>query len=151
MDKLGAYNRVSEIQETNNAFLFDVQAPDATTYFAKVPKNLEAGSSAARQFNLVSRHLKKIKSEFINKVIDAGTDEDTGTYFMILEKVVKAVQAPHSQLSFYLGIHDKIINKKEVKPLMERVPHHQLIELDSGHSKLMEVVSGFLKEKNQPV
>ena len=90
MDKLGAYNRVSEIQETNNAFLFDVQAPDATTYFAKVPKNLEAGSSAARQFNSVSRHLKKIKSEFINKVIDAGTDEDTGTYFMILEKVVKA-------------------------------------------------------------
>lgn len=87
MEKLGAYNRVSEIQETNNAYLFDVQGPDATTYFAKVPKNLEAGSSAARQFNSVARHLKKIKSEFINNVIDAGTDDDTGTYFMILEKV----------------------------------------------------------------
>ncbi len=58
-----------------------------------------------------------------------------------LEKVAKAVQEPYSQLSFYLGIHDKIINKKEVKPLMELVPHHQLIELDSGHSKLVEVVS----------
>jgi len=87
MEKLGAYNRISEIRETNNAFLFDVQGPDAAIYFAKVPKNLEAGSSAARQFNSVSRHLKKIKSEFINKVIDAGSDEDTGTYFMILEKV----------------------------------------------------------------
>ena len=87
LDKLGAYDRVSEVVETNNAFVFDVQGPDAKTYFAKVPKNLDSGSSATRQFNNVARHLKKINSEFINKVIDAGCDESTGTYFIILEKI----------------------------------------------------------------
>lgn len=87
LDKLGAYDRVSEVVETNNAFVFDVQGPDAKTYFAKVPKNLDSGSSATRQFNNVARHLKKINSEFINKVIDAGCDDSTGTYFIILEKI----------------------------------------------------------------
>jgi len=86
-DTIGAYNRVSEIIETNNAFIFDVQGPDAKIYFAKVPKNLDASSSAARQFNSVARHLKKINSDFINKVIDAGSDDTSGIYFMILEKI----------------------------------------------------------------
>lgn len=81
---------MSEIQETNNAILFDVQDPDAKIYLAKVPKNLESGGSAARQFSSVSRLLKNIKSEFINKVIDAGIDEDSGTYFIILEKEINA-------------------------------------------------------------
>src|ERR1017187_2585334 len=87
MDKLGAYTRIGEISETGNAFLFDVQGPDAKTYFAKVPKNLEASGSAARQFSSVARHLKKINSEFINKVIDSGDESSAGLYFMILEKI----------------------------------------------------------------
>lgn len=87
LDKIGAYLRVSEITETNNAYLFDVQGPDAKIYFAKVPKNLDASSSAARQFSSVSRHLKKINSEFINKVIDSGDEATAGCYFMILEKI----------------------------------------------------------------
>ncbi|MGC4035217.1 MAG: AAA domain-containing protein [Chitinophagaceae bacterium] len=86
-EKIGAYLRVSEITETNNAYLFDVQGPDAKIYFAKVPKNLDASSSAARQFSSVSRHLKKINSEFINKVIDSGDETTAGCYFMILEKI----------------------------------------------------------------
>ena len=61
-----------------------------------------------------------------------------------LHKVTRAVSTPDSQLSFYLGIHDKIINKKEVKPLMNLVPQHELIELESGHSKLVEIVSEYL-------
>ena len=87
LEKIGAYLRVSEILETNNAYLFDVQGPDAKIYFAKVPKNLDASSSAARQFSSVSRHLKKINSEFINKVIDSGDENSAGCYFMILEKI----------------------------------------------------------------
>jgi superfamily I DNA and/or RNA helicase len=87
LDKIGAYDRVSEITETNNAYLFDVQGPDAKVYFAKVPKNLDASSSAARQFSSVARHLKKINSEYINKVIDSGDEESAGFYFMILEKI----------------------------------------------------------------
>lgn len=87
LEKIGAYLRVSEITETNNAYLFDVQGPDAKIYFAKVPKNLDASSSAARQFSSVSRHLKKINSEFINKVIDSGDEATAGCYFMILEKI----------------------------------------------------------------
>jgi len=87
LEKIGAYLRVSEITETNNAYLFDVQGPDARIYFAKVPKNLDASSSAARQFSSVSRHLKKINSEFINKVIDSGDENSAGCYFMILEKI----------------------------------------------------------------
>ena len=92
LDKLGAYDRISEVTETNNAYIFDVQGPDAKTYFAKVPKNLDGGNSAARQFNNVARHLKKINSDFINKVIDAGCDDSTGTYFIIL----------------YYGFHSKL-------------------------------------------
>jgi superfamily I DNA and/or RNA helicase len=87
LEKIGAYVRVSEITETNNAYVFDVQGPDAKLYFAKVPKNLDSSSSAARQFSSVSRHLKKINSEFINKVIDSGDEESSGCYFMILEKI----------------------------------------------------------------
>lgn len=87
LDKLGIYDRVSEVVETNNAYVFDVQGPDARIYFAKVPKNLDSNSSATRQFNNIARHLKKINSDFINKVIDAGCDDSTGTYFIILEKI----------------------------------------------------------------
>lgn len=90
IDKLGAYTRVSDIAETGNAYLFDVQGPDAKIYFAKVPKNLEASGSAARQFSSVARHLKKINSEFINKVIDSGDESSSGLYFMILEKIENA-------------------------------------------------------------
>lgn len=104
-DKLGAYDRVSEIVETNNAFVFDVQGPDAKIYFAKVPKNLDSGSSATRQFNAVARHLKKIDSEFINKVIDAGCDDGTGTYFIILEKI-------ENQIS----LEDYVSKENEVTP-----------------------------------
>ena len=108
LDKLGAYSRVSDVIETGNAFLFDVQGPDAKTYFAKVPKNLEASSSAARQFSSVARHLKKINSEFINKVIDSGDESSSGLYFMILEKVENAktleqfVNAENEASSSYL-------------------------------------------------
>jgi superfamily I DNA and/or RNA helicase len=90
LEKIGAYLRVSEITETNNAYLFDVQGLDAKIYFAKVPKNLDASSSAARQFSSVARHLKKINSEFINKVIDSGDESSAGCYFMILEKLEKS-------------------------------------------------------------
>lgn len=86
MESLGAYIRVSEVQETNNAFLFDVRAPDASVHFAKVPKNLEAGSSAARQFSNVARNLKKISSPYINKVINSGSNE-RGIYYIVLEKI----------------------------------------------------------------
>src|SRR5688500_10682561 len=89
-DKIGVYTRVSDVTETGNAYLFDVQGPDAKTYFAKVPKNLEASGSAARQFSAVARHLKKINSEFINKVIDSGDESGSGFYFMILEKIENA-------------------------------------------------------------
>lgn len=36
LDKLGAYSRVSDIIETGNAFLFDVQGPDVKKYWQKV-------------------------------------------------------------------------------------------------------------------
>ena len=39
LDKIGTYLIVSEINETNNAYLFDVQGPDAKIYFTKVPEN----------------------------------------------------------------------------------------------------------------
>lgn len=87
LEKIGVYLRVSEIMETNNAYLFEVQGPDAKIYFAKVPKNLDASSSAARQFSSVARQLKKINSEFINKVIDSGDEASAGCYFMILDKI----------------------------------------------------------------
>ena len=113
LDKLGAYDRISEVTETNNAYIFDVQGPDAKTYFAKVPKNLDGGNSAARQFNNVARHLKKINSDFINKVIDAGCDDSTGTYFIILEKIENYVT-----LEDYVNINNEL-SAKYLKLVMQ--------------------------------
>jgi len=87
LDSVGVYNRVSEITESPNGYLFDVTAPDAKEYLAKVPKNLESGSSAERQFTITARNLKKIDSKYINKVIDSGRDAGSGVYYMILEKI----------------------------------------------------------------
>lgn len=89
-ESIGAYLRVSEVRETGNAYLFDVSGPDAKIYFAKVPKNLDSSSSAARQFSSIARHLKKINSEYINKVVDSGDEASAGCYFMILEKIEDA-------------------------------------------------------------
>lgn len=90
IETVGPYIRVSEITETGNAILFDVQGPDAKVHLAKVPKNLDASSSAARQFSTVARYLKKINNQYINKVIDSGEERDKGIFFMILEKIEAA-------------------------------------------------------------
>lgn len=87
LNNVDVYNRVSDITETPNGYLFDVTAPDAKEYLAKVPKNLESGSSAERQFTITARNLKKIDSKYINKVIDSGRDAKSGVYYMILEKI----------------------------------------------------------------
>lgn len=90
LNNVGVYNTISEITESPNSYLFDVQAPDGKIYLAKVPKNLELGSSAERQFTITARNLKKIDSKYINKVIDSGRDLDSGVYYMILEKIEEA-------------------------------------------------------------
>ena len=87
LTNVGVYNTISEIIESPNSYLFDVQAPDGKTYLAKVPKNLDSGSSAERQFTITARNLKKIDSKYINKVVDSGRDADSGVYYMILEKI----------------------------------------------------------------
>lgn len=90
LNGVGIYSRVSEIIESPNGFIFDVQAPDGKIHLAKVPKNLESGSSAERQFTATARNLKKIESKYINKVIDSGRDQDSGVYYMILDKIEEA-------------------------------------------------------------
>jgi superfamily I DNA and/or RNA helicase len=90
IEKLGAYLRVSEITETGNAHLFDVQGPDGQIYLAKVPKNLDSTGAAARQFSSVARHLKNIKNDFINKVIDSGEEPSIGCFFIVLQKIEHA-------------------------------------------------------------
>lgn len=87
LTNVGVYNTISETVESPNSYLFDVQAPDGKTYLAKVPKNLDSGSSAERQFTITARNLKKIDSKYINKVVDSGRDADSGVYYMILEKI----------------------------------------------------------------
>lgn len=61
-----------------------------------------------------------------------------------LKKIADLVNNSPTQLTFYLGKYDKVINKKEMQHLMDLLNDYKLKEIDSGHSKLIEAVSRFL-------
>lgn len=61
-----------------------------------------------------------------------------------LRKVADLVNNSPTQLTFYLGKFDKVINKKEMQHLINLLQDYELKEIDSGHSKLIEAVSKVL-------
>jgi len=46
-------------------------------------------------------------------------------------------------LRMFLGKYDKIITAANMQRLLNKVPHHQLIMLESGHSRLIEAVAHY--------
>jgi hypothetical protein len=45
------------------------------------------------------------------------------------------------RLTFYIGKYDKVINEKAIAPLIKTLNHPDLRIMESGHSKLIEVVA----------
>lgn len=149
LPNVGVYNTVSEIKESPNSYLFDVQAPDGNIYLAKVPKNLESGSSAERQFTITARNLKKIESVYINKVIDSGRDTDSGVYYMILEKIEKS-----QTLEEYV-LKKNEASKTHIKTIAQ-LWYHLSQGLDKAGQKNIQhkdlhPKNILITEKNQPV
>ncbi len=56
------------------------------------------------------------------------------------KKLANLVNETPIQLTFYLGKYDKVINQKEITPLVKLLAEPEIITLESGHSKLIEAV-----------
>ena len=61
-----------------------------------------------------------------------------------LKAVARLVNETDTRLTFYLGKYDKVINKKEMQHLVDLLRDYELIEIESGHSRLIEGVSKVL-------
>ena len=64
-----------------------------------------------------------------------------------LKMLANQINDRNTPVSFYLGEHDKVINKKEITPLTEIIENYKLKMLDSGHTKLIENVADYLSNK----
>lgn len=58
-----------------------------------------------------------------------------------LKKVAGIVNDSPTCLTFYLGKYDKVINLKEMQPLIKLLNDYELKEIESGHSRLIDGVS----------
>ena len=58
-----------------------------------------------------------------------------------LKALATQVNERQTPVTFYLGEHDKVINKKEIEPLTELIDNFELKMLETGHTKLVEKVA----------
>lgn len=61
-----------------------------------------------------------------------------------LNLVADIVNHSQTALTFYLGKYDKVIHRTEIKPLADLLDDYELVEVESGHSRLIEGVSKIL-------
>ncbi len=65
-----------------------------------------------------------------------------------LKKLASQINTHQTTLTFYLGKHDKVISRKEVSRLVNLLDNPEIIEIDSGHSKLIDNLSQFFYRKS---
>ena len=58
-----------------------------------------------------------------------------------LKKLSSIVNDSPVRLTFYIGKYDKVINEKAIEPLFKSLNQPHLRMMESGHSKLIEVVA----------
>jgi pimeloyl-ACP methyl ester carboxylesterase len=63
-----------------------------------------------------------------------------------IKKLTFEINKNKIDLTIYLGVHDKIVTYKIVKPLVEKVIRKNIITLHAGHSNLILAVKNYLSK-----
>ena len=62
-------------------------------------------------------------------------------FFPDLKALASMVNSTDIKLTFYLGKYDRVINKKQIAPLVAKLEMPKIIEINSGHSKMIDSLS----------
>ncbi len=62
-----------------------------------------------------------------------------------LERIATLLNGYRIPLVMYLGQYDRIITHRNMKRLLDRVPHHQLVVLPAGHNRLIADVATYYR------
>jgi pimeloyl-ACP methyl ester carboxylesterase len=62
-----------------------------------------------------------------------------------LERIATLLNGHQIPFTMYLGQYDRIITRRNMGRLLDRVPHHQLVVLPTGHSRLIADVAAYYR------
>jgi pimeloyl-ACP methyl ester carboxylesterase len=123
--------------------------------FRKLFKAQIKNPTAFRRFALIAGKLKLINAygiRFIDTQLDTEFKRRQTYYSWVvfrhfmpdLQEIASLINSGKAGLTFYLGKYDKVLNKEEMQHLIKLLNDYELIEVESGHSQLIEKVSEVL-------
>ncbi|MCL6257613.1 alpha/beta hydrolase [Aquiflexum sp. TKW24L] len=65
-----------------------------------------------------------------------------------LGQIIKMIRLNQTPVSLFTGTYDKMVTSENLSLFSSKIPHIELIELNSGHNSLIEETSSFLSQKS---